>query len=130
MFVAQTLQGHVNHRHGALDDLFAGRNDGVGLLAAQHHGGDFGGIGQIVDAGIVGFQQHKARHADQHAETPDRTGHDRPDAERQPCVDTLRAEHDRAHTQRQPDEDQRQSQKTIAFPALVDKISILHIRKF
>jgi len=59
-----------------------------------------------------------------------RADHDRPDAERQPCVDTLRAEHDRAHTQRQPDEDQRQSQKTIAFPALVDKISILHIRKF
>lgn len=56
--------------------------------------------------------------------------HDRPDAGRQPCVDTLRAEHDRTHTQRQPDEDQRQSQKTIAFPALVDKISILHIRKF
>lgn len=62
-----------------------------------------------------------------HQTEPITTG---PDAERQPCVDTLRAEHDRAHTQRQPDEDQRQSQKTIAFPALVDKISILHIRKF
>ena len=52
MFAAQTLQGHVDHRHGALDDLFAGRNNGVGLLTAQHHGGDFGSIGQIVDAGF------------------------------------------------------------------------------
>ena len=45
-------------------------------------------------------------------------------------VDTLRTEHNRINSQRQPDEDQRQCQKTVAFPALVDKISILHIRKF
>ena len=52
MLVAEAVERHVHHRHGTLDDLLAGGDDGIGLLAAQHHGGDFGRIGQVVDAGL------------------------------------------------------------------------------
>lgn len=54
-------------RHKWIDPPVARFVEGALVFAEEDH-----------DAGFVGFEQHEARHADQHAETPDRADHDRP----------------------------------------------------
>ena len=50
--VALTQPGerHLDHADGAVDDTGAGRDDGVGLLSAQHGLGDLRRVGQMADA--------------------------------------------------------------------------------
>ena len=49
---AQTGQGHFNGTDGAFNDHVAGVDDGGGLLALEHGGGDLRGVGQVSDAGF------------------------------------------------------------------------------
>lgn len=48
-------EGHFDHADGAGDDLGPGGDDGAGLLAAEHGGGDFRGVGEVGDAGFEDF---------------------------------------------------------------------------
>ena len=42
----------LHHAHGGVHDQPPRRDDGLGLLAAQHGLGDFRGVGQVADAGL------------------------------------------------------------------------------
>ena len=44
------LQRHVHHADGAFDDFAPRRDDGAGLLAPQHRGGDFLRVSQVTDS--------------------------------------------------------------------------------
>ena len=46
------VERHLDHAHGALDDLRASRDDRVRLLAAEHRVGDLGGVREVADAGL------------------------------------------------------------------------------
>ena len=65
MLVGEFLQRQIDHADGPFDNLLTGRDDGVGLLAAQHHAGNFGGVGQIVDAGLDNLDAGDAQAAAQ-----------------------------------------------------------------
>ena len=49
---AQAGQGHFNGTDGTFNDHVAGVDDGGGLLALEHGGGDLRGVGQVSDAGF------------------------------------------------------------------------------
>ena len=44
------MQGHLDHAYGTVDDLPAGSDDGLRLLAFEHGAGDFLRIGKMADA--------------------------------------------------------------------------------
>ncbi|MCY1005886.1 hypothetical protein OV079_09955 [Nannocystis pusilla] len=48
----EAAQAHLDHADGALDDLPAGGDDGLGLLAPQHGLGDLGGVGEVREATV------------------------------------------------------------------------------
>jgi hypothetical protein len=50
--LVETAQGVVDHAHRTLDDPLAGGHDGVGLLAAEHVGGDLGRVGEPAQPGV------------------------------------------------------------------------------
>src|SRR6516165_1785555 len=52
VFLGQHLQSMLDHADGPFDNTAAGGNDGPGLLALKHGGGDLRGVSQIADAGF------------------------------------------------------------------------------
>ena len=52
LFFFQTFQRHFYHSHSAVYDHFPGVDNGGGLLALQHDGGDLRRVGKVGDPGI------------------------------------------------------------------------------
>ena len=52
VLVRELLQRQLHHADGPLDDLEPGRDDGGGLLAAEHRLGDLGRVGEVADPGL------------------------------------------------------------------------------
>jgi len=51
--IGELLECHVDHAHGTLHDLLAGRDDRFGLLAAQHRLCDLGRVGKVGESGVI-----------------------------------------------------------------------------
>jgi hypothetical protein len=49
-FCDSIVERHFHHADGAFDDALAGGDDGAGLLALQHRGGDLRRVGEVADA--------------------------------------------------------------------------------
>ena len=47
--LGKLLQRHLDHAHGAGDDLLPGGDNRLGLLAAEHDGGDFLRVREMHD---------------------------------------------------------------------------------
>ena len=56
MILGEALQGHLHHANGALHDHLPGVNDGAGLLALEHDGGDLRRVGEVCDPGLDDLQ--------------------------------------------------------------------------
>ena len=52
-FSLKQVERPVDHAHRALDDLLAGGDDRLGLLAAEHGLGDLGRVGEMREARLV-----------------------------------------------------------------------------
>jgi len=52
LFVGQFRQSHLNHRDCAMNNFLPGGDHRFRLLSAQHCLGNFGGVGQVSEAGF------------------------------------------------------------------------------